>query len=532
MKITFYGAAREVTGSCYLLELNDNYYLVDCGMEQGPNIYENQKLPIKASAIKAVFLTHAHIDHSGMLPALYKDGFRGDIFMTNATKDLCNIMLLDSAHIQEFEAEWRKRKAKRGTEKDYEPIYNTQDVLGTLPLIKGYDYNQQVKINDDIWVTFIDAGHLLGSASLQFTIKENDITKTMVFSGDIGNKNKPVLNNPNYISQADYVVMESTYGDRVAEQRVDYSQELSKIIQETFDKGGNVVIPSFAVGRMQELLYHLRIIKEQNLVKGHGNFEVFVDSPLAVEATNIFNRTKKIYFDAETQALLEKGINPISFEGLRTSTTTEESIAINTYESPKVILSASGMCEAGRIRHHLKHNLWKTNCAIVFVGYQVEGTLGRAILDGAKYVKLFNEKIQVNASIYQLKGTSSHADMNGLVEWTKSFGNKPSKIFITHGEESVAEGFAQKLQTEYGLDTIAPYNGCIWDLTQNLCLEVGNTKPIKKATNHNSSSQEYHKLWSSLDRLKEVIEHNQGGSNRDLKKFTKEIEKLCNIWDR
>ncbi|HWT26353.1 MAG TPA: MBL fold metallo-hydrolase, partial [Mobilitalea sp.] len=421
MRLTFLGAAHEVTGSCFFLEACGKNILIDCGMEQGKDMYENQEIPVASADIDAVLLTHAHIDHSGKLPLLYTEGFRGSIHATSATSALCDIMLRDSAHIQMAEAEWKNRKGKRSGNEQAVPIYDMEAAMATTRLFIPHEYNDKYPLYDGIEIRFIDVGHLLGSASIEVWITENGVTKKVVFSGDIGNSNQPLISNPHYIEEADYVVMESTYGDRSHGERPDYIKELTNIIQTTFDRGGNVVIPSFAVGRTQVLLYHLRKIKDDHLVKGHGNFKVYVDSPLAVEATQIFHEHMLGYFDEEAMNLVNKGVNPLSFPGLCTSITSDESKTINFDEEPKVIISASGMCEAGRIRHHLKHNLWKENSTILFVGYQAVGTLGRMLLEGAKEVKLFGEPIQVAAQIMQLGGVSGQADREGLIKWLTSF---------------------------------------------------------------------------------------------------------------
>ncbi|MEG1612966.1 MAG: MBL fold metallo-hydrolase [Clostridia bacterium] len=534
MKLTFLGAAREVTGSCYLLQVGKNNILIDCGMEQGPNIYENQELPISASSVTATILTHSHIDHSGMLPALTKSGYRNKIYMTRPSRDLCRIMLLDSAKIQEFEAEWRNRKSKRSKESLYQPIYDSADVEKTIKLFRACEYDEEVVISSDVKIKFIDAGHLLGSASVEVTATENGVTKTIVFSGDIGNQNKPLIRNPVFLTHADYVIMESTYGDRLNEGGVDYVSELAAIISRTFARGGNVVIPTFAVGRMQEILYHIRKIKEEGLVKGGSDFPVYVDSPLAVEATTVFSKNLSFCYDDETKQLVDKGINPLDFKGLYMSVTTDESKMINADNIPKVILSASGMCEAGRIRHHLKHNLWKPNSTVVFVGYQVAGTLGRSILEGAREVKLFGEKIRVSAEIVQLRGTSSHADKDGLVDWIKHIEPSPTRVFVTHGEDAVAESFAKLLERQEGLSATAPFNGAVWDLTNNICVEVGNTVKIRKNENvqvsQPVSSQPYSRLIESLDGLNNIVKNSGGATNENLRRLTKEIERLNEIY--
>ncbi len=529
MKISFLGAAREVTGSCYLLEVDGQNLLVDCGMEQGPNIYENQQLSINASEIDAVILTHAHIDHSGMLPLLTKKGFSGKIYMTRASSDLCKIMLLDSAKIQEFEAEWRSRKKKRGASEEYEPIYDTIDVNNTIKRFFECDYDVPVHILNNMVIRFVDAGHLLGSAGVEIKIAEKgEPTKTIVFSGDIGNKNKPIIRNPSYFEKADYVIMESTYGDRTTPHAVDYSSQLAAIIERTLKRKGNVIIPSFAVGRMQEILYAIRKIKEQKLVTVNPDFPVYVDSPLSVEATSVYKKNLLNCYDEETKSLVEKGINPIGFSNLYMSVTTDESKAINANDVPKVILSASGMCEAGRIRHHLKHNLWRSECTVVFVGYQVAGTLGRNILDGAKSVKLFGDEINVNAEIVQLPGTSSHADVDGLLEWASKLDPKPKRIFVTHGEDAVAESFAKKLTDEQGQVAIAPYNGEEWDLSNNVQLAQGNTNRLKPVSEKlKADSPTFEQLLKSLTKLDELVKVSQVGTNENMRRLTSEIERLC-----
>lgn len=535
MKLVFLGASREVTGSKYLLEVNNKNYLIDCGMVQGPEIYEKQPMPVKATDIEAVFLTHSHIDHSGMLPALVKEGFRGKIYSTKPSKALCKIMLLDSANIQEFEAEWKNRKAKRGGKDIYQPIYDTEDAIKTMKHFEGCDYNTDINISDDITIKFIDAGHLLGSSSIIIKAIESAKTITIAFSGDIGNINKPIIKNPNFIDKADYVVMESTYGDRKHGPDHDYVAQLTKIIARTFERGGNVVIPSFAVGRTQELLYYMRKIKETNNLSKFGNFKVYLDSPLAIEATKIFERGFVNCFDKETIDLIEKGINPLSFPGLITSVTADESKAINADREPKVIISASGMCEAGRIRHHLKHNLWRPECTIVFAGYQVAGTLGRIILDGANRVKLFNEEIEINAEIIELSGTSSHADIDGLLEWAMAISPKPKHIFVTHGEESVSEYFSDQLFEEARLHSSVPYNGEIWDLLTFEKLYEGSKlrtfkNNIRQATTGRRSYTLYDELLSTLGELSVVVRNNKGVANRELRELIKDIKTINDKW--
>ncbi len=532
MKVTFIGADHEVTGSCHYLQVCEKHILVDYGMEQGVNVYENANLPVEEAQIDYVFLTHAHVDHSGLLPLLYAKGFRGQIFSTYATADLCSIMLRDCAHIQMQEAEWKNRKAKRsGGAEAIEPIYKMEDADGTIKRIVPCHYNKIVDICDGIKIRFTDIGHLLGSASIEIWMTEEEVTKKIVFSGDIGNLNQPLIKDPAKTQEADYVVMESTYGDRLhAIERPDYVIELAKVMNETFAKGGNVVIPSFAVGRTQEMLYFLRTIKSKKMIKDFQDFKVYMDSPLAVEATGIFQKNIYECFDEEAMELVQKGINPIAFPGLNLSITSDESKAINFDNEPKVIISASGMCEAGRIRHHLKHNLWRPECTILFVGYQAVGTLGRTLIEGAKEVKLFGEQIEVNARIITLPGLSGHADRNGLLDWVNGFQKKPEKIFVVHGEDSVCNSFVETLQQVQGLEAYAPFSGTTFDISKNLFETVADPMPIKKKTK--IATDVFTRLMASGQRLLAVIRKNEGGANKDLAKLADQINSLCDKWDR
>ena len=535
MKLTFLGANHEVTGSCTLLEAAGQRYLIDCGMEQGKDIYENQPIPVAPGEIDGVLATHAHIDHTGLLPLLVRNGFRGKIYATKPTTELCDIMLRDSAHIQEFEAEWKNRKAKRAGDAPVEPMYTVQDAEAAMKLFIGVDYETKVELAPGLEIRFVDVGHLLGSSSIEIWVTENGSTTKLVFSGDIGNTNQPLIKDPAYITDADYVVMESTYGDRLHGPKPDYVAELSKILQRTFDRGGNVVIPSFAVGRTQEMLYFIREIKEKGLVKGHGNFPVYIDSPLAIEATRIFRDTDMECFDEETRAMLAKGIDPIALPGLRVTVTSDESRMINADRVPKVILSASGMCEAGRIRHHLKHNLWRPECTILFVGYQAVGTLGRTLIDGAVNVKLFGEPIEVQAEICQLTGMSGHADREGLLRWVGAFEQKPKRVFVMHGDDETEDRFVETL-TEQGFTACAPYNGAQWAIGAEgaVCLQEGSRVRIehKASEGQSRAASVFQRLVSAGKRLLRVIEHNEGGANKDLAKFADQINALCDKWDR
>lgn len=534
MKLTFLGATHEVTGSCYYLEGGGSKFLVDCGMEQGPNLYENKEIPVSPAELDFVLLTHAHIDHSGNLPKLYADGFRGTVYATSATVDLCDIMLRDSAHIQMFEAEWRNRKGKRAGKEEYIPAYTMNDAIGLLKHLSACPYNEVVRLSDGVRVRFVDAGHLLGSASIEIWITEGEEERKLVFSGDIGNIDQPIIKDPTYLNEADYVIMESTYGNRTHERVVDYVPALAEVIQKTFDRGGNVVIPSFAVGRTQEMLYFIRQIKEENLIHGHDRFSVFVDSPLAVEATSIFQDHYGDCYDEEATALISSGRNPLTFPGLKLSITSDDSKAINEDESCKVIISASGMCDAGRIKHHLKHNLWRKESTILFVGYQALGTLGRALVEGAREVKLFGEEISVQAEIRVLPGVSGHADDLGLLRWAKGFReNPPSQVFVTHGDDEVCDIFAKRLEEELGYKAMAPYSGTVYDLIEEKFLEVTKGIPIERTVAlKKKPSTVFDRLLAAGQRLLQVIRRNEGGANKDLAKFADQINNLCDKWDR
>ena len=532
MKITFLGAAHEVTGSCTLIEALGKHILIDCGMEQGEDIYENCELPISANDIDAVLLTHAHIDHSGKIPALVAQGYRGPIYATEATRQLCSIMLRDSAHIQEFEAEWRNRKAQRSGGPAYVPQYTMADAVQAVSQFKSCSYGEELAIFDGVTLVFTDAGHLLGSASIHMTITGENETRSILFSGDLGNINRPLIRDPQPAKQADFVVIESTYGDRLHAQRPDYIKELTQIIQSTFDKGGNVVIPSFAVGRTQELLYLIRTIKERGLIRGHDGFPVYVDSPLAVEATKIYSLGMTDYYDEETLELLSRGIDPIRFDDLRLSITSDDSKLINFDPTPKVILSASGMCEAGRIRHHLKHNLWRENSTILFVGYQSQGTVGRKLLDGAATVKLFGEDIAVHANIAAMSGISGHADRDMMLSWLESMGTTPKKVFINHGNNEVTDHFAQAIRERLGTETAAPFSGDEYDLLTGECTARAIVvKVTKKTDGRRRADTIFDRLLASGKRLLGIIQKSKGLSNKTLARFADQVDALCEKYE-
>lgn len=534
MVLEFLGADREVTGSCHYVSFGEKHFLVDCGMEQGPDLYVNQEIPVNAATIDYVLVTHAHIDHSGLLPLLYNHGFRGQVYATKATCELCNIMLKDSAHIQEFEAEWKNRKARRAGKPEVTPLYNLDDAQGVLEHFVSCDYNVRVTVCEGLTIRFIDAGHLLGSSSIEIWVTEGEETRKLVFSGDIGRGSRPLIKDPEYITEADYVIMESTYGNRNHEAPPDYARELAKIIEDTFVRGGNLVIPAFAVGRTQEMLYYMRKIKTEGLLPRYPDFEVYIDSPLAVEATSVFHKNVSECFDEEALELIRSGVNPIQFPGLKVAVTSDESKMINFDTKSKVIISASGMCEAGRIRHHLKHNLWRSDSTVLFVGYQVPGTLGNALLGGVEKVKLFGEEIDVKAKIVNIPGMSGHADRDHLTKWISSFERPPKKVFVVHGEENTAVGFADHVKNEVGFDAIAPYSGDVYDLLTGQQIAEGAKqlaeKKEKKAAR--AGSGVFERLVAAGERLCAVIRKCQGMANKDLARFADQINSLCDKWDR
>ncbi len=453
MKISFYGAAGMVTGSCFLLETDNIKILVDCGMFQGDedsDILNRADFPFDPSTIDFLFLTHSHIDHSGRIPLITKRGFKGKIITTMASMDLCGIMLTDSGYIQEMETEWINRKNLRAGKPLIEPLYTITDAKNSLEYFQTIPLNEIVSFSDDLEVRFINAGHVLGASIIEIWIKENGHKEKIVFTGDLGNKDMPILKDPENVFDADYLVIESTYGNRTHSEIKNTTLLLLDVITDTIEREGNIVIPSFAVGRTQELLYMLNLLKENKFSK-IKKIPVFIDSPLAINATRIFSRHSDL-FDSETKELLKAGDDPFDFPNLVFTETSEESKAINFHEGSCIIVSASGMCDAGRIKHHLKHNLWKGNSSVVFVGYQAKGSLGRRILDGDKKVKLFGEDIYVNCNIYKLDGLSGHADRNGILEWISSFTRKPKRIFLVHGEEDALRELKCSIKGELNLN--------------------------------------------------------------------------------
>lgn len=563
MKLEFIGADHEVTGSCHYLKVGTLNILVDFGMEQGRDVYENTKLPVTPSEVDFVFITHAHIDHTGMLPKLYHDGFRGRIITTEPTMDLCDIMLRDSAHIQTAEAEYRnKRLARKGIYQKIVPAYTMEDAMNVMKLFRSFKYNKKYQLCNGVEFRFTDVGHLLGSASIELWLTENKngvasgnpvgapegtVTKKIVFSGDIGNINQPLLRNPAYTTAADYVVMESTYGDRLHEKRDgDNKNAIAEIIRNTLLRGGNVVIPSFAVGRTQEMLYFIRKIKLEGLFPEMPDFPVYVDSPLAVQATEVFRDNGRMCYDEEASEFLRKGINPLVFPNLNMTITVDESKAINNDDEPKVIIAASGMCDAGRIRHHLKYNLGRKECTILFVGYQAEGTPGRALVEGTDSIHIFGDEIQVRAEILQLPGMSGHADKEGLINWINAFTEqKPSKVFVVHGDSEAADSFTECLKNEYGYDSFAPYSGTIFDLKTGEFDSITEGIPLRKtemaagedyATKGGKTksvgytgmvvTNSYTKVRSALKELGSMVEQGSGLPNKELDALAKAMNEL------
>ena len=528
MKLSFFGADQCVTGSCHCLEVNGKKILIDCGLQQGRDEVDNSSLPFHAGEIDFVLVTHAHIDHSGRIPMLLKQGFQGRIFATRLTAQLLDIMLQDSAHIQESDAEYQNRKNLRAGRPTVEPLYTVEDAQRVREFLTTCEYGEKVDLCEGVSMECIDAGHLLGSASMKLTLTENGETRTIVFSGDIGNVDQPIIRDPQFFHEADFVVMESTYGNRNHTEVWSYTDELAQIIDETLGKGGNVVIPSFAVGRTQELLYFIRQIKDENLVKSVPNFDVYVDSPLSKAATTIFCGDLRGYLDEEAVALVKDGTHMFNFPGLHLTETIDESKNLNLDPSPKVIISASGMCDAGRIRHHLKHNLWRPESAVVFVGFQSPGTLGRHLLDGAESVKMFGEEIAVRAKIVNFQGLSSHADRDHLLHWIDQFASaKPTHVFVVHGDREVAPAFAADL-AERGFAAHAPRYTEVYDLLTDRIVEQGYLPEPKKKSFEGAPrvSSAYRRLVELGDALAALIRRSQGRDNKTLADFAESLRKI------
>ncbi|SHF60462.1 metallo-beta-lactamase family protein [Caldanaerobius fijiensis DSM 17918] len=518
MKITFLGAAKEVTGSCYLIETSKTKFLVDCGMFQGGEVEEElnyQDFAFDVKDIDFILLTHAHIDHSGRIPLLYKRGYRKRIYATKGTVDLCKYMLPDSGHIQEMENEWKNRKRQRAGKPLREPLYTADEAKDSLSIFYGVDYDELIQPSSDVKFKFNDAGHMLGSSIIEVWISENGNDIKIVFSGDLGNKGTPILREPSLIKDADYVICESTYGDRLHENIEDRSKRLMEIIIRTIKRGGNVIIPSFAVGRTQELLYeiHKNSGKYQKEIEFINNVPVYVDSPLAVSVTNVF-KDHLDYFDSEAQEYIKRGDYPLDFPNLHFTHSTEESKALNDIKTPVIIISASGMCEAGRIKHHLKHNLWKPENTILFVGYQAKGTLGRKLLEGEKNVKIFGEDIMVKADIEYIESFSGHADQKGIMDWLSAFSDKPKKIFIVHGEDEAQAVLSDKIKSELGIETIIPSRYDTYDFQKDILVSV-ELDDIEQLSVEIENKVEEMRLRSEkvLNKLQEFMGKNKAAKN-------------------
>ena len=523
MNITFLGAAKTVTGSCYLIETKDKKFLVDCGMFQGRAnevILNAEPFSFNPGELDFMLLTHTHIDHSGRIPKLYMDGFKGTIYATRPTVQLCGIMLPDSGHIQETENEWLNRKRQRAGKPPVKPLYTVKEATDCLELFKGVAYGEAISITDDIRVRFNDAGHILGSAIIEVWVRENGKDTKIVFSGDLGNRGVPILRDPAVISDADYLVVESTYGNRqhILKKDKDKLERFINIISDTIAKGGNVVIPSFAVGRTQEIIYDLNKYMDVfgDVVDRILNVPVYVDSPLATSATQIFRQNLDC-FDEEAKEYIANGDNPLDFPTLKFTQSPEESRKLNEKTESTIIISASGMCDAGRIKHHLKHNLWRKESTILFVGYQAEGTLGRRILDGATKVKLFGEEITVNARIEAIDGFSGHADKSGLLSWIGSIAKKPRKVFIVHGEQEVMNEFAQTLNDEFGLQSIIPARGDSFVVTADSLYENASNIDAQKRFRRLAVVEMLETLREEFEELSEILKG-------DLKQEKSDVE--------
>ena len=542
MKITFLGAAKTVTGSNFLVEAAGKKFLVDCGMYQGKiteELENSDPFVYNANDIDFMLLTHAHIDHSGRTPKLYNEGYKNPVYATKATCDLCEIMLPDSGHIQEVEIEWKNRKRMREGLDPLPPLYTAEDAYNCLEIFRAVQYDDIVEIDDNISVRFNDAGHMLGSAIIEVWVTEDGKTTKAVFTGDLGNNDLPLLDSPTMISNADYLVMESTYGSRLHMRNDDKANMFLDIVSETLDRGGKVIIPSFAVGRTQEILYEVDKLKEEygqdeEFAKKYEkimNVPVYVDSPLAISATEVFKKNTEL-FEEEIQEKIKRGDNPLEFKGLQFTQTADESKALNMDNSPAIILSASGMCEVGRIKHHLKHNLWDPNNTILFVGYQAPGTLGRSIVDGATKVKIFGEEIAVNARVEYIEGYSGHADQTWLLNFVYSFTNPPKHIFLVHGEEEGQEILKQKIEETSECKVSIPSFGDSFELRDNGPVLLEETKEIemfKKEFKRLDLIERIEELKENISDIENVIMKNnidtQDNELKNLEDRVKEIQK-------
>lgn len=509
MKIKFCGASSGVTGSCHLLTTDKHKVLLDCGQFQGGKAQEAmnyEPFPFEPSEVECVILSHAHIDHCGRLPLLVKRGFTGKIYCTDATANLLDVMLKDSGYIHEKDAEWQNKRNARAGKPQIEPLYTVADSEETLKYVEPVLYDQLIEINDEMRIVFNDAGHILGSAITELWVKEGEKENKIVFSGDLGMTDRPILKDPTYIKKADCVIMETTYGNRNHGENAASIKQLIDIVVNTARRGGTIVIPSFAVGRTQELIFEFNKFYEENneYRKDLDKLNVYVDSPMATTATEVFRKNAQV-FDEETKAYILKGDNPLDFKNLKFTRSTEESQALNFDRSPKVIISASGMCEAGRIRHHLKHNLWDPNSSVVFVGYQGEGTLGRALIEGKKDITLFGEEVHVNAEIYNLEGFSGHADQNGLFTWISKFEQKPKQVFLVHGEEQSKKDFAKLIHDKLGYDPVVVLGNSEFEIDMNEVKVLNMEEAVKESATDDDVQKVRNKISGIHTEIEDVL---------------------------
>ena len=507
MKIQFCGASDGVTGSCHLIRTEKHQILLDCGQFQGGKVEEQknfEEFPFDPTEIDCMILSHAHIDHCGRIPLLVKRGFKGDIYCTDATADLLEVMLKDSGYIHEKEAKWKNKKNQRAGRPLVEPLYTFNDAMDSLKYVKPVLYDQLIEINEDMKIVFNDAGHILGSAITEIWVSEGEEVSKIVFTGDLGVMERPILRNPVKIKKADYVIMETTYGNRLHPSNSLNVKELMDIIRKTAKRGGTTVIPSFAVGRTQELIYELNRVydSDSEYRKDFEDLMVYIDSPMATTATEVFKRNAQV-FDEETKEFITRGDNPLDFKNLQFTRSSQESMMLNANNKPKVIISASGMCEAGRIRHHLKHNLWDARNSIIFVGYQAEGTLGRMLVEGAKEITLFNEKVECKAEIHNLEGFSGHADRDGLIDWLKGLEKQPKQIFLVHGEMDAKEEFAKTVKEEVGFDTVVVKGNSEYELIRDemITTKAAAEKEIDEGTINNTTSN----IFSVHRRIEDIL---------------------------
>jgi len=537
MKVTFLGATKTVTGSNILVEGAGKKFLLDCGMYQGKATADYQNTDpfiYRIEDIDFVLLSHAHIDHSGRIPKLYKEGFRNPVYATKATCDLCSIMLPDSGHIQETESQWKNKKLVRNGKDPIPPMYTAEDAINSLEIFRPVRYDEIVDIDEHIKVRFNDAGHMLGSAIIELWIEENGKTEKLVFTGDLGNNDLPLLQAPTMIESADYLIMESTYGSRLHQVYKDEERatQFLDVVTETLENGGKVIIPSFAVGRTQEILYELNRAKahkkdDEEFMRKYEilmKTTVYVDSPLAISATEIFKQNMEL-FDEEIQEELMRGDHPLEFPGLKYTKTAEESMMLNDDPTPSIIISASGMCEVGRIKQHLKHNIWNPRNTILFVGYQAPGTLGNTIVNGAKKVKIFSEEFAVNARVEYIEGYSGHADQQWLMNFIYSFIDKPKHVFLVHGEIEGQVILKEKIQEETQIPVTIPSFGDVYELNELV-------KIVDKLQGAHKFEYLRLEILERLETLKEEVMDMGSYVEEDLKNEDINDEQLAKVNDK